>query len=66
MRGMLLTLLVLAVCWPAWWAAGQALAWAGLAWFDLPGRVALLFLALGGVRLLLEPAHGAAQGDEHG
>lgn len=42
-----LSAVMLAACWPAWWAAGWLIEQAGLFQFDLLGRVCLLFLFLG-------------------
>jgi hypothetical protein len=45
-RAVLPTLLMLALCWPAWITAGWLLEVLALAEFDLLGRAMLIFLVL--------------------
>lgn len=52
------TLAVLALCWPAWWAAGLVVEAAGLGEMDLLLRVSLMFVALGLMERVAGVIHG--------
>lgn len=48
------TLLALGLCWPAWWLAGVVVEAVGLGAAALPLRLALLVLALGALRRVVD------------
>jgi hypothetical protein len=64
-RSALLTLVMLALCWPAWVAAGWLLEALALTEFDLLGRAVLVFVVLGLAEAALRRLR-SSEGENHG